>query len=144
MKKIKTKNNFPQVLREAGYKATPARLALLKLLQGSKEPLSIGEIMEKLKGAAIDQATVYRILTVLESIGVVRQINLRHGHADYEYVDPKDHHHIICINCNKVEDFIGCNTDKLATLALGQAKNFSKITQHSLEFFGICKSCAAK
>lgn len=133
--------DFPELLRKAGYKATPGRVALLKLLKASKEPVSIQEILKKAGKVAGDQATVYRILEVLEKIGAVKQVNLRHGHTDYEFTDPKDHHHLVCIKCKKVEDFTGCGTEEVAARALKQVKSFSKITQHSLEFFGICKKC---
>ena len=132
-------------LREAGYKATPGRIALLKLLKTAKEPLSIQEIIKKaekkLGRVAVDQATVYRMLAVLEKIGAVKQVNLRHGHADYEFVDPKDHHHIICVVCKRVEDLEDIDTPDLSSRALRQATSFAKVTAHSLEFFGICKKC---
>lgn len=130
-----------ELLRTAGYKATPGRVALLTLLKSSKEPMSIQELMKKTKGVSLDQATVYRILTVLEEIGAVKQVNLRHGHVDYEYVDPKDHHHIICIKCKRVENISDIDAPDLSRRALQKTKSFARITAHSLEFFGICKKC---
>jgi len=135
-------NYFPELLHKAGYKATPGRLALLEILKAGTEPMSIQEILKKARTASLDQATVYRILSVLEKLGAVKQVNLRHGHADYEFVDPKDHHHIVCVVCKRVEDFTGCGAEDVAEQALKQVKSFSKITQHSLEFFGVCKKCA--
>jgi Fe2+ or Zn2+ uptake regulation protein len=133
---------FTRLLREAGYKATAGRLRLLAVLRASKEPLSIQELMRKLAGTKIDQATVYRVLSVLEGIGVVRQVNLRHGHADYEFVDADDHHHLVCMVCKRVEDLPGCDSEAIAAQTLKKAKHFAKITQHSFEFFGICNTCA--
>ena len=132
---------FQDLLRKAGYKATPGRVALLKLLKASKEPMSIQEIIKKAGKIAVDQATVYRMLEVLEKIGAVKQVNLQHGHVDYEFVDPKDHHHIVCTVCKRVEDLDGIDTPDLSRRALRQATSFAKVTAHSLEFFGICRNC---
>lgn len=140
--RVQEKEYFIKLLREAGYKATAGRLRLLAVLRASKEPLSIQELMRKVSGVAIDQATVYRILTVLEDVGVVRQVNLRHGHADYEFVGTSDHHHLVCTVCKRVEDVPGCDSELVAKQALRKAKQFASITQHSFEFFGICKTCA--
>ena len=137
-----SKEYFTGLLRNAGYRATAGRLKLLQVLRASREPLSIQELMRKLSGVKIDQATVYRVLSVLENIGVVRQINLRHGHADYEFVDADDHHHLVCTVCKRVEDIPGCDSELIAKQTLRKAKQFSSITQHSFEFFGICKTCA--
>lgn len=139
---INTKRHFADLLRAAGYKATAGRLRVLEALQASKEPLSIQELIQKVSSVKIDQATMYRVLLVLEKIGAVRQVNLRHGHADYEFVNEQDHHHLVCTSCKRVEDVPGCDGDAVAKQALKNAKHFSAITQHSFEFFGLCKSCA--
>jgi len=137
------KGYFANLLRQAGYKATAGRIGLLKLLKNSGKPLSIQELAKKLSEVKIDQATIYRVLTVLEEIGVVRQVNLLHGHADYEFVREDDHHHLICTKCRRVEDVAGCD-DGVTRQVLRRSTNFAAITQHSFEFFGICKSCARK
>jgi Fur family ferric uptake transcriptional regulator len=133
-------------LRKAGYKTTPGRVALLDILGKSRKPLSIPEIMDRLsqsKGAKIDQVTIYRTLDTLGKIGLVRKVDLRHGHSDYELAAADDHHHLVCIRCGQLEDFQGCNLDQLARRALKSSKDFAIVTQHSLEFFGLCKACAA-
>ncbi len=139
MKKV----DFTELLRQAGYKATSGRLKILEILKAQAEPLSIQELMQKLSGEKIDQATVYRVLDVLQKVGVVRQVNLRHGHADYEFADKEDHHHLVCIRCNRIENIPGCDSELVIQQALSQAKGFSRITQHAFEFFGICKACDA-
>ena len=71
------------LLHEAGFKATPARLALLALFKKTDKPISIKYIKEHL------------------------------------------------------------NTKTLQAKIL-KSSGFAKINEHSLEFFGICKSCAVK
>jgi Fur family transcriptional regulator, ferric uptake regulator len=131
---------FKTMLHKADLKATPGRVALLSLLQGSKRPISIQEVMRGLKSEKVDQATVYRTLETLSSKGIVNKINLGHYHADYELAGD-DHHHLICLNCDKVEDFKGCDFTDLQKSAL-KGSSFAQIKQHSLELFGLCKTCA--
>ena len=133
-----------KLLYDAGYKTTPGRLAILELLEKSKKPLGIAKITRGLRGKKLDPVTVYRVLDVLEKVGLVRKVDLRHGHADYEFAATDDHHHLVCVRCGRIEDFKGCDLDSLARKAIRDSNKFAKITQHSLEFFGTCKVCAGK
>ena len=134
---------FQNILRKSGYKATPARIAILSLLKKSRNPLSAQEIIE-LVPKGVDQATVYRTLKSLKTKGVVRQIDLRHNHAHYELTDIADHHHLICTRCGRIEDVHQCGVEEMQTAILRNAKHFSEIQQHTLEFYGVCKVCARK
>lgn len=137
-----TRDTFNSFLRSAGLKATPGRLALLEVLYSAKSPRSIAKIMREL-GGKIDRVTAYRALAAMEKTGLVRKVNLEHGHADYELA-LDDHHHLVCTACGRLEDFGGCDLRGLERKALKQSKYFAEIRQHSLEFFGLCKACAAK
>lgn len=99
--------------------------------------------MHKL-GRHADLVTLYRVIKVLKKVGLVRQTSLQHNRAYYELADPTDHHHLICMKCDKVEDFKGCNIKTVVARALAQAKNFAFISEHSLELFGLCKACNQK
>lgn len=129
-------------LRAVGMKVTPARSAMLAHMMKQKKPQTVETIVEYL---GVDQATTYRNLRMLVEKGLVRRIELQHGHAHYEIAeDNTDHHHIACISCHRVEDFDGCNADALFSRALAQTKHFKKIVQHSLELFGLCVTCASR
>ncbi len=90
------KTGSEKILHEAGFKATPARMKLLGVFQKAKQPISIQEIKRLLKGVNIDQATLYRIVNALQEANVVEQIDLKHGHEDYELALKKHHHHVVC------------------------------------------------
>lgn len=131
---------FRAILRSRGYKATTPRLKVLAFLQLSKKPITAQEVAEKLKNE-MNQATVYRTMKKLKTCGVVKQIDLRHNHAHYELSDKNDHHHIVCVRCGRVEDVEGCDVEETYRSILRRAKHFSSIKEHSLEFYGICKTC---
>jgi Fe2+ or Zn2+ uptake regulation protein len=137
-----SKDNVAKFIRSAGLRATETRKLVYAFLKKSKYPVSIKEVIEGVGEKNIDQVTVYRILDAFQKAGVVTKVDFRHGHAHFELKDDRgDHHHIICTGCDRVEDFTGCESDRLASKALKQTTGFAQISSHSLEFFGLCNSC---
>jgi Fur family ferric uptake transcriptional regulator len=137
------KDDFRQILRKSGHKATPSRLAILEAFRNAKEPLSAKGVIALLP-RDMDQATVYRTLKSLKGKGVLKQIDLRHNHAHYELADIADHHHLICLSCGKIENVEHHNVQAMERTILQNTKHFAEIRQHTLEFYGICKACAKK
>jgi Fe2+ or Zn2+ uptake regulation protein len=129
------------LLKAKSQRITPARVAVLEVLFLSKKPLTVQNILERLRGNVFDQATVYRTLATLKKINVIRQIDFHHDHAYFELASRQEHHHAICIGCNAVEDIKDCCASTMERVALAQS-GFASIRHHSLEFFGVCKSCA--
>lgn len=125
-------------LRSNSLKITPARLEVLDILTHTKKPISINDISKKLKDT--DLATLYRTFETLKELGLATQVDFQHGHAHYELATREHHHHLVCQKCGKVVDISKCDTTTLEKQALKISK-FAKINAHSLEFFGICKSC---
>lgn len=135
--------DFKEVLRQGGYKATSGRVLLLETLFGEQTPVTVSYLEKKLKNA-IDKVTLYRALESMVVSGVVREVDFRHGHAHYELkILRKHHHHIVCTNCGAIED-VDCTTEPFIKQVARKAKKFSSISDHSMEFFGLCKTCEAK
>jgi Fur family ferric uptake transcriptional regulator len=128
-----------QQLKTGGLKVTTARLDLLDILKHAKKPLSIKEIAQRLGESKIDLVTLYRNVESLQKLGIVKQINLKDRQAYYELGAGEHHHHLICTNCGRLEDVhieeINLNKTFL------KKHGFAKVTDHSLEFFGICAKC---
>ncbi len=135
--------DFQNTLRRAGYRATFARIAVLTMLERVKKPVSPHTVIAEL-GKEIDQATIYRILKALKKSGIIRQVDFRHNHPHYELADMQDHHHLICLSCGLSEEILGCDVDSMRQSMLAQAKQFGEVSEHSLEFYGICKRCLRK
>jgi len=56
---------------------------------------------------------------------------------------PEDHHHhLICLECDKVEDVELANDLNEIEKRILQ-KNGFKIINHTLEFYGLCKQCSS-
>jgi Fur family transcriptional regulator, zinc uptake regulator len=133
------------VLREHGFRATSTRVALLRLLESAGTPLSIQGILEHWVGQVPDTATLYRSLTDLHAAGVVKRIELGTGSAHFEYTPARPHHHhIVCNSCGLVEELNHCMLHDIDVAHAYHTKKFKSIYSHNLEFFGLCKECAAQ
>lgn len=143
MNQTEVRNKFQGLLRKSGSKATASRILVLRTLKKNKNPMSVQEVIDLLD-KQMDQATVYRIFKALKEKGLIRQIDLRHNHAHYEIATDKEHHHLICTDCGRIEDVYDCEVKDAHSLILRHSKYFSKISQHALEFYGVCKVCVKK
>ena len=135
------RRQLQKTLRDAGFRSTEGRLALVAALKRAHRPLSVSTFVRQVD-SRLDEVNVYRALESFAAAGIARRVDLQHGHVHYELADEHDHHHIVCTSCNKVEDFTGCDYDKLANEALKQTHGFAKVTDHSFELFGLCNICA--
>ncbi len=133
------RNPAATLLRKTGFRATKPRLALFAFLSRSAYPLTRTEIAAKLK-SRIDHVTVYRMLDSFKATGLVREVNLQDDRPRYE-LNSDDHHHIVCTKCRAVEDFAGCDIERIEKRALAQSRSFSKITGHTMDLYGICREC---
>jgi Fe2+ or Zn2+ uptake regulation protein len=130
------------VLRTHGFRVTAGRIKLLEALARTGTPLSIQALHAKIRGTQ-DQATLYRTLTDLAAAGIVRRVDLNTGTAHFEYTPGNEHHHhVVCTGCGTIEDIDDCALDTLEKGVEKRAKNFARISSHSLEFFGECVRCA--
>ena len=128
-------------LNDVSLRATPARVALMNLLEKSDKPLDVQAMIDFLekKDIKTDPATVFRIINMFSEKRLVKQIQLNEGKFRYELLAKPDHHHLVCIKCNNIQDISDCNIFALEKDI--QKKKQFKVISHSLEFFGVCKLC---
>lgn len=94
------------ILKERGYRLTPQRIEVIKLVLDKlekKEHPSFNDILNEVKSKmpSISASTVYNILKLLEDNGVV--VSFEHnGRTYYDKVEP--HINVICIDNGKVID----------------------------------------
>jgi Fur family ferric uptake transcriptional regulator len=127
-------------LQEASLKATPARIAVMRFLEGVDQPVDVQSIINYLEqNIAADPATIFRMMHDFMQKGITKQIQFKEGKARYELSNKRHHHHLICNSCGKVEEVEG---DFLKTMEeqIYKDKKF-RVKDHSLEFFGLCEDC---
>lgn len=141
MVRIQGQHNCKEELRELDLRATPARVAILQLLETTNEPLDASAIMEYLERHDIptDPATVFRIMQLFTKKGITLPIQFQEGKTRYELSTKADHHHLICEQCGRVEDIEDTVVPALEK-HIEEYHHFS-VHRHSLEFFGLCRTC---
>jgi Fur family transcriptional regulator, ferric uptake regulator len=130
-----------ELLRANGMRITRNRLQILDALLRAERPLSLDEIQTRVDGDAPDYATVFRVMTLLESLQIAQKVHLNRSCSYYELVNPQQHYdHIICTECGRVTVMIdSCPVEKVER-KIEEEYGFSEI-RHSLEFFGKCWEC---
>ena len=140
--------------RGCGYRITSGREAILDVLSKSEKHLSAEDIYMKVypKCPSIGLTTVYRTLDILAGLGLVFKFDFGDGRARYELAEgPKGtrhHHHLICTRCNRIidyTDFIDEEVELLNQTEKGLSKKYDfNITNHLIQFYGLCNNCAKK
>lgn len=127
-------------LRDAGYKITPPRLAVLEVIQCEGEHLNPNEILTRAQAIhpQTGRATVYRTLELLTQLGIVRPIYVGENGPTYIRAEG-GHHHLVCSRCGRVIDFEQCVADSMER-ELEERFGFH-IKSHLLEFYGLCAHC---
>ena len=94
------------LVRRAGLKCTPARLAVLEQLTATHGPSSHAEIHEALAGRGFDRATIYRNLSDLQEHRLVSRVDVGDQAARYELAAAHGHGpahpHFRCDACGDV------------------------------------------
>jgi|SRR5688500_4360163 Fur family transcriptional regulator, ferric uptake regulator len=130
------------LLKEAGYRLTKPRRSVAHVLLGTQMPLSIEEIHTRLDDRTINRVSIYRTIQLLCDLGIVRRLQFHEGFARYELADTfgSHHHHFVCNLCGRVEDIDACPLAATEQAIIRRTR--SRITSHSLEFYGVCGVCA--
>ncbi|KEI34907.1 ferric uptake regulation protein FUR [Francisella sp. W12-1067] len=132
-------------LKEFGFKITQPRLEILKLFEKNKDKhLSPDDVFSKLKsqGSSIGIATVYRVLGQFESAGIINRLKLDNEQVMYELNQGDHHDHIICIKCNKIQEFYSEEIEKLQKQIVESLD--AEIIDHNLNIYVKCKACRRK
>ncbi|KPK96287.1 ferric uptake regulation protein [bacterium SM23_31] len=140
--------------RGYGYRMTVPREAIVGVLSETSKHLSAEDIFLEVHKVypSIGLTTIYRTLELLVQMGLVFKFDFGDKRARYELAEgPKGkrhHHHLVCIGCDTVidyTDFIDEEIELLGQTEKGLSKKFNfKITNHLIQFYGLCKRCQNK
>ncbi|MEM2133743.1 MAG: Fur family transcriptional regulator [Candidatus Jordarchaeaceae archaeon] len=134
---------FIDYLRSKGYKVTPQRLEIFKIIKSMKNHPTVYMIYQevKKKNPTISPATVYKTLEVLERIGEIQAVCQIDGKTVYD-TTLNPHINIHCLKCHKIEDVESDLVEKLVKDV--QEKSGVRIISQSINFFGYCSKCKDK
>jgi Fur family peroxide stress response transcriptional regulator len=131
-----------RVLREAGLRATPQRLAIVREVLGRNHPTA-GEVFEAVRGEfpTMGLGTVYATLNTMNEHGLLNVLPMADAVRFDANIEP--HANLICTHCGSIVDFDECD-DVLARLRdrTASGAGFAFSAEH-LDLYGTCASCAA-
>lgn len=142
-------------LRQRKVKLTPNRRRVLASFLEADKPWTLQSLHRNLSaGEDCELSSVYRALSALRTAGLLEEFRLP-GEKEtfFSLIKPVDpsrvtgarakphshHHHIVCQDCGRVSHLELCVPAGL----LGKVEDASgfRITEHHLEFKGVCGEC---
>ena len=129
-------------LRANGYRITSPRTRILSLLEAEDRALPPYDIRDRLlkKGFRLDVVTVYRVLEVLERLGLAHRIYSTGGYVRCRRRDLRHHHHhLVCTGCGNILEITGDQVDEVVNRVEGESGY--RVAGHILELIGLCRSC---
>jgi Fur family transcriptional regulator, ferric uptake regulator len=126
---------------------TAQRRALIEVIQGSNEHLDAASLLylARKREPNIDRATVYRTIELLKKFRLVDELDLMHLEGEKHYYEVKtrrDHLHLACFRCGRIEEFSSSLFERLKAEISRQAGFKIRVTR--LEVGGSCRTCAAQ
>jgi Fur family peroxide stress response transcriptional regulator len=129
-------------LREKGYKLTPQRLEIIKLLSHDRSHPGAMDILEKVRQKApkISMSTVYYTLDMLKKEGLIQELEFYDQDNRYD-VNVLNHVNLICRSCGQIEDFTGAVPFYSEMI---EARTGFRPLGMRFEYYGYCKRCRGK
>ena len=130
-----------ETLRAAGRRLTPQRRLILQVLEESSGHLDADALYARVKAIdpEVSLATVYRTLSLLREIGLIREHRLGQDHGHYEPVHDEPHYHFTCLRCGRVIEFDAPLVEQILQKLCSQ-ENVSIVDTH-LHVSGYCARC---
>lgn len=131
-------------LTAKGVRLTAQRRVLVEIIQSAQQHLDAALLLElaQKKEPNIDRATVYRTIELLKKLGLVDELDLMHLKGEKHYYEVKtrrDHVHLACFQCGRIEEFSSALFERLKSEISNRANFEVRVTR--LEVGGRCRSC---
>lgn len=132
------------LLRMAGLRRTPARLAVLAAVQEIGAPTTHAQLAADPRLAGMDPVTLYRTLAALQDAGLVHRVPGTDGvwrtcpHAARQEGCPGNHAHFLCLRCGAMR----CLPDQ--PMPRVEVPPGARVLGRHLLAFGTCEACAVR
>jgi Fur family peroxide stress response transcriptional regulator len=131
---------FEDRCREVGFQLTVQRRVILEAVLLRDDHPTAEQICDTIRAEVpeISRGTVYRTLDSLVQLGAIRRAH-HLGPATRFDSNTGQHHHLVCVRCNRVIDIEDARLDNLP-LPDSRPTGF-QITDYSIHFTGLCADC---
>lgn len=128
-----------EAIRQAGLRATPARIATLLAVRAASAPITHADLADQLAPTGYDKTTAFRNLNDLAQVGLLRRSELGDHVYRFEAIvehDADGHPHFLCVDCGTVT----CLNDvQLTAGSRRSSEEVGDVTEILLR--GHCKDC---
>jgi len=140
---LKDINAKVEYLKKNKRRITPQLLEVLRIISRNGGHFTASDIYNEIKKTfpSISLNTVYCILKKLNNVGDVQEVVTLGKETNY-CPNGKQHHHVICSKCKKIEDVELKLFDINAVKK--QMQTDYEIENYSVMFNGFCKVCREK
>jgi len=112
------RRSLEQELVSRGVRMTRQRRLLIEIIQRAHSHLDAPALWElaRSEDATLNKVTVYRTLALLKKFGLVDELDLMHvegGRHYYEAKATRDHIHLACLKCGRIQEFESSLFEKL-------------------------------
>ncbi|MEI9972232.1 MAG: transcriptional repressor [Ignavibacteriota bacterium] len=133
-------------LTAKGIRLTAQRRAVVETIQEAGGHLDAASLLElaRQREPGIDRATVYRTIGLLKKLRLVDELDLMHLQGEKHYYEAKtkrDHIHLACFCCGRIEEFSSPMFDELKTQIAQRADFLVRVVR--MEVGGLCAVCVA-
>jgi Fur family transcriptional regulator, ferric uptake regulator len=135
------------LLRKSGLRRTPVRVGVMEVLTRSGRPMSVPQILGKLRGS-VDTVTVYRTLNTFARKKLVHRVRGEDRswlYAASDVIDARPQHlhpHFVCDACGKVECLGGAQIPRSLVASLGVSPGYD-VSYPEVVLHGTCPRCHA-
>lgn len=131
-----------RLLRSQGKRVTPQRLLLFEVMQEHGGHLDADELylLAKKREPRLSLSTVYRTLSLLKEMDLVKELHFDEEHHHYEIRGRgAEHYHLICQGCGEIIEFESPLTDRVKA-EIAQDHHF-QVTGAHIDLKGYCQRC---
>jgi Fe2+ or Zn2+ uptake regulation protein len=132
------------LLQRSGLRRTPVRVAVIDVLARGGRPISVPQILARMRGA-VDTVTVYRTLHTFARKKLVHRVRgedrswlyaLSDGGAKVQHLHP----HFVCDQCGKVECLEDARVPPALVQSLGVRDDY-QVAWPEVVLHGLCPRC---
>ena len=142
----KERRTLLQQLTLGGVRITGQLNILIETIQEADHHLDAAGLLEmaRRRDDGINRATVYRTIELLKKLRLIDELDLMHLNGEkhfYEVKTNRDHIHLACFQCGRIEEFTSPLFERLKA-EISREKGF-RIRVTRLEVGGRCSQCCA-
>ncbi|GBD11663.1 Ferric uptake regulation protein [bacterium HR23] len=129
-----------EALAQRGMRLTGPRRRLVEAIASQKGLFTAEGVHSVVP--EVGRATVFRTLKTLVGMGLLCRVPMEHGAPRYGLASRLHHHHLVCVACGEVRDFVRPEVEAILHRLASSAD--LRVLGHRLEVYVLCAHCQQK